>query len=347
MCRMEGYMEKRNNGKSLPKRVLSIVMALAFVVSGMQVSGNPAAVKQARAASTGSTMETETNLDERYVKDTEVLKFYKILANAERMGDLSEVDGVPASQVLQNCTSSDYTQDVWGTYLTEYSGKINFSGLTIKSVDGIGWARSAKEINLSGAAFTSELTEVPANEFAACKALEKIVLPGTVKKIGAKAFESCLKLKTLMIGSGTDGLVDLTNVDEVGASAFSSCSSMEVLKFAPYGTHSSELKIGANAFASCAMIKEIEIPVKTAENLGANAFENCENLEKVGLQNDLGYLGNAVFKGAATASDEGLLLYIIGQEDVKSRLPEQLTYIGDQCFSIALIFASEKHWSPM
>ncbi len=334
-------MEKRNNGKSLPKRVLSIVMALAFVVSGMQVSGNPAAVKQARAASTGSTMETETNLDERYVKDTEVLKFYKILANAERMGDLSEVDGVPASQVLQNCTSSDYTQDVWGTYLTEYSGKINFSGLTIKSVDGIGWARSAKEIDLSGAAFTSELTEVPANEFAACKALEKIVLPGTVKKIGAKAFESCLKLKTLMIGSGTDGLVDLTNVDEVGASAFSSCSSMEVLKFAPFGTHSSELKIGANAFASCAMIKEIEIPVKTAENLGANAFENCENLEKVGLQNELGYLGNAVFKGAATASDEGLLLYIIGQEDVKSRLPEQLTYIGDQCFSDAKMRAMD------
>lgn len=328
-------MEKRNKGKSLPRRVLSIVMALAFVVSGLQVSGNPAAVKEARAASTGSTMETETNLDERYVKDTEVLKFYKILANAERMGDLSEVDGVPASQVLQNCTSSDYTQDVWGTYLTEYSGKINFSGLTIKSVDGIGWARSAKEIDLSGAVFANELTEVPANEFAACKALEKIVLPGTVKKIGAKAFESCLKLKTLVIGSGTDGIVDLTNVDEVGASAFSSCSNMEVLKFSPYGTRSSELKIGANAFASCAMLKEVEIPVKTAENIGANAFENCENLEKVGLQNDLGYLGNAVFKGAATASDEGLLLYIIGQEDVKSRLPEQLTYIGDQCFSDA------------
>lgn len=314
--------------------MLSIVMALAFVVSGLQISGNPAVVQNVRAASTSSTMETETYLDERYVKDTEVLRFYKILANAERMGDLSEVDGVPASQVLQNCTSSDYTKDVYGTYLTEYSGKINFSGLTIKNVDGIGWARSAKEIDLSGAVFTNALTEVPANEFAACKELEKIVLPGTVKKIGANAFESCLKLKTLTIGSGTDGVVDLTNVDEVGASAFSSCSSMEEVKFAPYGAHASELKIGGNAFASCAKIKQIEIPIKTADNLGANAFENCESLEKVGLQNDLNYVSNALFKGASTASEEGLLLYIIEQgEDSVSRLPEQITYIGDQCFS--------------
>ncbi len=327
-------MEQTNKCKSLPKRVLSIVMALAFVVSGLQVSGNPAVVKNARAASTSSTMETETYLDERYVKDTEVLRFYKILANAERMGDLSEVDGVPASQVLQNCTSSDYTKDVYGTYLTEYSGKINFSGLTVKNVDGIGWARSAKEIDLSGAVFTNALTEIPANEFAACKALEKIVLPGTVKKIGGNAFESCLKLSTLVIGSGTDGIVDLTNVDEIGASAFSSCSSMEEVKFAPYGTHDSELKIGANAFSSCAKIRQIEIPIKTADNLGANAFENCENLEKVGLQNDLSYVSNALFKGASTASGEGLLLYIIEKgEDSVSRLPEQVTYIGDQCFS--------------
>ncbi len=332
----EGYMKQTNKGKSLSKRVLSIVMALAFVVSGLQISRNPAVVKNVRAASTSSTMETETYLDERYVKDTEVLRFYKILANAERMGDLSEVDGVPASQVLQNCTSSDYTKDVYGTYLTEYKGKINFSGLTIKNVDGIGWARSATEIDLSGAVFTNALTEIPANEFAACKALEKIVLPGTVKKIGGNAFESCLKLRTLMIGSGTDGIVDLTNVDEVGASAFSSCSSMEEVKFAPYGTHASELKIGANAFSSCAKIKQIEIPIKAADNLGANAFENCESLVKVGLQNDLNYVSNALFKGASTASVEGLLLYIIEQgEDSVSRLPEQVTYIGDQCFSDA------------
>ena len=48
------------------------------------------------------------------------------------------------------------------------------------------------------------------------------------------------------------------------------------------------------------------------------------------------YVSNALFKGASTASVEGLLLYIIEQgEDSVSRLPEQVTYIGDQCFSDA------------
>lgn len=332
-------MVARNKG--LCRRVLSIAMALALIVTGLQTTVSPTVVKKAKAASTSSTMENNTNLDARYVKDTNVLKYYKILANVSRIGTeeaLSKVDGVPASEVIKNCTSEEYTKDVYGIFLTEYTGKINFSGLTISNVDGIGWARAAKEIDLSGATFTSSLTEVPANEFAACKALEKIVLPDTVKKIGASAFELCLKLKTLKIGSdGEEDVVDLTNVDEVGASAFTGCSSIETVEFAPYKTNTPELKIGSNAFGSCKKIKEIEIPITKAENLGASAFDNCESLEKVGLQNELNYLSNGLFVGASTSTDaEGLKLYIIGQkEDTVSRLPKELTYIGDQCFSSA------------
>lgn len=335
---MEDYMEGRN--RRLLKRVLSITLALALTVTGLQTTVSPTGKKKAKAASTGSTMETEENLDGRYIKDTNVLRYYKILANASRMNDLSKVDGVAADEVLRTCTSEDYTKDVYGTYLTEYSGKINFSGLTISNVEGIGWARKATEIDLSGAVFSSPLTEVPANEFASCKSLKKIVLPDTVKKIGANAFESCLNLKTLVIGSGADGIVDLTKVDEVGASAFSSCSAIEKVEFAPYGTRTPELKIGANAFVSCGNIKEIEIPIKKAENLGANAFENCERLEKVGLQKDLDYMSNALFKGTCTNEDAGWLkLYVIedGEETV-SRLPENITYIGDQCFSGAYMW---------
>lgn len=328
----------------LRKRILSVSLAAALVTTGLQVTGNPAIVREVEAASTSSTMETNSILDERYVKDTEVLRFYKILANAQRLGETEQLSGKPASDILSEYTSTEYTKDVYGTYLTEFSGRINFSGLTITNVDGIGWARSASEMDLSGAVFANSLTEVPAHEFAACKALEKIILPGSVKKIGANAFESCLKLKTLVIGSGTDGTVDLTNVDEVGASAFSSCSSIQQISFAPYGTRQEELKIGEYAFASCEALKEIEIPIKTAGNIGANAFQNCKSLGRAGLQNELVYLSSALFSGAGAGKDEsgenveGLTMYIIGKgAEGEKRLPENITYIGNGCFQGATL----------
>lgn len=329
---------KRQKGR-LRKRILSVSLAVALAATSLNITVNPTVVKEADAASVDSTMETKSNLDARYVKDPEVLRFYKILANAQRLGKASELSGKPASEILQTYTSSDYTGDVYGTYLTEFSGKINFSGLTINNMDGVGWARGATEIDLSGATFATPLTEVPAHEFAKCAALEKIILPDTVKKIGNNAFESCLKLKTLMIGSGEDSVVDLTKVDEVGASAFSACTAIETVNFSAYGTRSQELKIGEKAFASCQKLGEIEIPIKTATNLGANAFENCESLARAGLQNELGYLSNALFSGAgAGKAVDGLSMYIIGKgEEGENRLPEQITYIGDGCFQGANI----------
>lgn len=322
----------------LRKRVLSVSLAVALVATSLNITVNPTVVKKAEAASVDSTMPTKSNLTETYVKDTEVLRFYKILANAQRMDKASELSGKPASEILNTYTSKDYTDEVYGTYLTEFSGKINFSGLTIHNMDGIGWARAATEIDLSGATFATPLTEVPAHEFASCKALEKIIFPDTVKKVGNNAFESCIKLKTLIIGTGEDGVVDLTRVDEVGASAFSACAEISTVSFAEYGTRQTELKIGEKAFASCGKLNEIEIPVKTATNLGANAFENCKSLERAGLQNELGYVSNALFSGAGADTDNGLCMYIIGKgQEGEDRLPENITYIGDGSFQGAFL----------
>ena len=118
----------------LRKRILSVSLAAALVTGGLQVKGNPLVVQEVEAASTSSTMETNSILDERYVKDTEVLRFYKILANAQRLGETEQLSGKPASDILSEYTSEEYTKDVYGTYLTEFSGRINFSGLTITVV---------------------------------------------------------------------------------------------------------------------------------------------------------------------------------------------------------------------
>lgn len=331
-------MKRRKRG--FGRRIGSISLAIALVVTSLQVTVNPQTVKRAEAASVSSTMETRVNLSATHVKDSNVLKFYKILANAQKMGKASELSGKTASEILSQYTSSDYTQDVYGTYLTEFSGDINFSGLTISNVDGIGWARAATSIDLSGATFTSPLTEVPANEFAACREMTSIKLPSGITKIGNNAFESCVKLKTLQIGeTGEENVIDLTKVDEVGASAFRACSSIENVKFASFGTRSTELVLGTYAFAACSKLKAIEIPIKTAANLGASAFENCSSLAEVGLMEGIGALNNAVFKGVGYYDKDRpgsciyTVFYRIGAKDLQtSKLPVSITTIGDNCF---------------
>ena len=59
-------------------------------------------------------------------------------------------------------------------YLNAYAGDIDFGDLTITSMEGIGWARKAKNINLEGLKLTSgEITEIPDSEFNACTGLEQ------------------------------------------------------------------------------------------------------------------------------------------------------------------------------
>ncbi len=325
----------RRKSRGLCRRILSISLAAALAATSLQTTVNPSAVKEAEAAAVDANYDTKDMLNETYVKDTQVLRYYKILANAQRMGKVSEVSGKPAKEVVDSFTSSDYTGEVGVAQLIDYDGKINFSGLKISNVSGIGWARAAEEIDLSGAEFAAPLTEVPANEFAACKKLVKIILPETVTKIGNNAFETCLALKTLVIGAGVENVVDLSKVNEVGASAFRGCSAVEAVAFSTYESRSAELKIGEYAFTSCGSLKEIEIPIKKAENIGANAFASCAKLERAGLENELTYLSNSLFAGAGTETEDekGVTMYIIGKgADGEKRLPENITYIGNSCF---------------
>lgn len=324
--------------KKLVKRVLSMILALTLVVTSIQFTASPA--KEAEAA-TGEMGENE-NLSNKHIADSNVLAFYKILANAQRnlerqnpteeeaQAVIDQMSEMNAGEILEQYGSqSEYTKDVLGTYLTNYPGKIDFAGVEVSNIEGIGWARSATEFDLS----TISLTEIPAGEFASCGRMTKIILPSGVTKIGESAFLNCNQLETLKTETGTDAAIDLTGVREIGASAFSGCTALTAVKFSEEVT-TPELKIGNSAFMSCSSLKEIKLPIKTADNLGANAFENCSRLTKVGLRDELTYLSNGLFKGAGM----GTKYYVIGQEDAATnQLPSKLTYIGDYCFDGAKI----------
>ncbi len=342
-------MMKKKGKMSIAMRVLSIMLALALIITSVQTAVSPG--RDAKAASDESMGDMEM-LSASHIPDSEVRNFYTILANAQRNLEVAqkkedeaaiaaaeaviqELSGMNAGAVvIKYGNNVTYTEQVYGRYLVNYPGKIDFTGLTVKNIQGIGWARSASEFDLSGV----RVTEVPENEFAFCK-MTKILLPDGVTKIGNNAFDACSNLVTLMIGTGEENIVDLTKVNEVGASAFSGCEAITEVKFADYNASKPELKLGTRAFASCKNLEEIKIPIKTAANLGANAFEQCVKLVKVGLHNDLAYLSNGLFQGAG-ASEYNIQFYVIekGENSSVSQLPDHISYVGDNCFTNAWLW---------
>ena len=201
----------KKNAKQWLRKAASVGLAFSLVLASVPAGIIPARVVQAAPGN----LETGSILSAQYVKDPTVLKYYTILANAqEKYTDtkdstvIEELSRLTASQVIdQYGSNSDYTGSVYMAYLNAYAGDIDFGDLTITSMEGIGWARKAKNINLEGLKLTSgEITEIPDSEFNAftgCTSLKAIDIPmKDADKIGASAFEGCTKLTEVTLKEG-------------------------------------------------------------------------------------------------------------------------------------------------
>ena len=105
--------------------------------------------------------------------------------------------------------------------------------------------------------------------------VEEIILPDTVKKIGAQAF----------VTSPAKRFVLPDSVEEIGFEAFGE-SFVESINI-PYGVK----RINDYSFNSCMKIKEIEIP-KTVEFIDSKAFNLCHNLKKIVIPAEVKYIAD-------------------------------------------------------
>lgn len=334
------------------KRILSVALAASLVTTSVQIAATPSHVVLAAPGN----IETGVPLGDTNVKDQNVLTFYKIIANAVFYAGNTDADNQEeAKQVLdyigthtaeevlaQYKNNATYTRAVAGTFLSAYTGKIDFGNMKVSSIEGIGWAQKASEIDLSQVTFSTgaDIKVIPEGEFKNCTGLEKIVLPATVTTIDANAFENCSALITLGVGTAKDNVVDLTKVTTVGTTAFGNCSALENVEFGKYATRSTKLELKGQAFVNCTSLQKVEIPIQDALKIGTGAFENCSGLKEVGLEDGLQYIGNSVFKGAGakTADRDAAKFYVTGEGTKEySYLPKTITYIGDNAFQESFI----------
>ena len=104
------------------------------------------------------------------------------------------------------------------------------------------------------------------NTFANCP-IKSIVIPNSVRSIGARAFNGCTKLTSAVIGN---------LVEAIETSTFQGCYSLENVVIG-----SSVKYIEDNAFSGCTFLRDVTIIKGELLNLNGNSFSGCSFFKRI------------------------------------------------------------------
>ncbi len=182
------------------------------------------------------------------------------------------------------------------------------------------------------------VTLIEENAFACCTSLKEVILPASLRKIGARAFCECERLTDLNIPNyveeidvdafrGTpfhdrlrqqEGLVVLGNcaylyqgtestivipdgIKTVGYRLFRDCKFLAEIRLPP-----SVKKIAYSAFYGCTALRAVEIP-KNVNIIGDWAFSGCSELERIDIPEGVKTIGLRAFSDCKKLSQVTLL----------------------------------------
>ena len=206
------------------------------------------------------------------------------------------------------------------------------------------------------------VTEIQSYAFAYLTALEEVVLPESLVRIGLGAFEGCDKLKTINLGHAKfinekafygcaleeidlSGVVSIGNYtfaknkitdivlpvssQSLGEGAFADNKYLNSVRF-----EADKIKIGSHAFENCEELSSINRI--NAAVISSYAFNNCKKLSEVTLGKDVSVIGEYAFAGTDISS----FGIATGNKALKaangsSELNGPLVYKGDELVLVA------------
>ena len=139
----------------------------------------------------------------------------------------------------------------------------------------------AKRVAFTNIVIPASVKTIGAYAFAGCDIITEIVFEGDLEAIGSFAFYGCNKLTYVEIP-------DTCKV--IGNSAFEGCVALAEISLGGVET------IGDRAFAGCVAVKELVIP-NTTLTIGKEAFSGCVLLNKLTLGSKLNTIGTSAFYG--------------------------------------------------
>ncbi len=181
--------------------------------------------------------------------------------------------------------------------------------------------------------------------FAECPKLQDIVLPGSIKYIGKRAFYKCPSLWRVDFHD--------KGVERIGEYAFAECKGLSTLRL-----NSGLKKIGAHAFYNATGIQSVTIP-STVESIGERAFKNTGMWNTSYFSSGIVYAGNwfvgcdasitsvALRKGTVGIADYAFFncTDLVSVSAVASADSDNLKYIGKgafyKCSSLKSIYLNE------
>ena len=206
--------------------------------------------------------------------------------------------------------------------------KVNDDGVTC-TVTGIG-VNNGSDLVIPEYIGGYQVTAIDNMAFFGEYFLTSVTLPDSVVSIGESAFESCTRMKRVVLGTSLETIgwkafkdcdaleeIQLPNgLKHIESNAFQHCSSLKVLRLPD-----SMLTLGMRAFSGCSSLTALRIPegitsipAGLLENcsslkdltlhdgittISASAFANCKSLTKVDLPKNITRIAASTFAGCA------------------------------------------------
>ncbi len=145
---------------------------------------------------------------------------------------------------------------------------------------------------------SNSLTEIPVKAFFKT-ALEKIVIPKSVTKIGDGAFSGCEKLAAVFLSEG---------VTEIGSDAFSCCYNLTEIALPD-----SVKKVGAYAFSHCIGLETVKLS-NSLKEIPEECFW-CSHLAEVVIPASVKKIGRSAFSQGI--AEQGIIVFSEGLEEIE------------------------------
>lgn len=143
------------------------------------------------------------------------------------------------------------------------------------------WSKIKQMTNLTELDLSKALIdEIPYEAFNGRWAIDKVLLPPTLKKIGTYAFQ----------GTALTSVNIPDNVETIEESAFSQVKQLQEVHLPDSLT-----SLGRYAFASCRSLRTVKIPTKLKE-IPWYAFDGCKSLQSVELHDSITGIGDYAFR---------------------------------------------------
>ncbi len=164
------------------------------------------------------------------------------------------------------------------------------------------WSKIKQMTNLTELDLSKALIdEIPSYAFSGRLAIDKVVLPPTLKKIGSCAFQ-----KTSLTSVNIPD-----NVETIEESAFSQAKKLQEVHLPDSLT-----SLGRYAFVSCRSLRTVKIPTKLKE-IPWYTFDGCKSLQSVELHDSITGIGDYAFRSC----------------DLREiTLPKSTTWVGGSAF---------------